>query len=560
MLSAASSAPGTARLSRRHLLGWLGLGASASLLAACSAAPQVASNASGTAVPSSGTPGTPGVSGTSGAGAPAVVPAPTAQTQAPRTGGTLRAISTTDLIPIDGHYHHPGNGLSSWIVYEPLIVYDDNLNPQPLLAESWEQSTDGRQMAVTLRKGVQFHNGREITSDDLIYNLNRILDPKISAGIFSGFIPPETTWTAQDKYSAVITTQQPWVNIFDFFSLFNMVCKEFVEGPNAQSSAVGTGAFTLVEWVQGDHATYGKNPNYWSTGRPYLDSIQLTIAKDAQAQQVQFEAGAVDFTLLPPIMDFNRLKADPKYQTFSLPNPGNFFILQPNPNAKPLDDKRARQALNYAIDRQRIAQTVLLGLEQPRDLPWPPGTPADEPAKQLLYNHDLDKAKSLFNEAGVLGATFETLMSNTNPAYNAIAQIIQGDLATIGVQMTITQMDQGSMLGHMNGHQFQAYLAGDVWSNFQPITVLTADASLNYRVNNADFHDQQYSDLVTAAATEADVTKRQQLYSQINDFLLDASFDMPFASSSTRALATTNLQGIGHRRNDFFTFTEAWLG
>jgi peptide/nickel transport system substrate-binding protein len=478
----------------------------------------------------------------------------------PTTGGTLRAISLTDLIPIDGHYHHPGNGLSSWIVYEPLIVYDDNLNPQPLLAESWDQSSDSRRISVNLRKGVQFHNGREVTSDDLIYNLNRILDPKISAGIFSGFIPPDTTWSAPDKYSVVISTQQPWVNVFDFFSLFNIVNKEFVEGPNAQSGALGTGPFTLAEWVQGDHATYSKNPNYWQSGRPYLDTIQLTIAHDPQAQQVQFESGVQDFTLLPSIMDFNRLKSDSRYQAYSLPNPGSFFILQPNPKAPPFDDKRARQALDFAIDRQRIAQSVLLGLEQGRDLPWPPGTPADEPAKQLLYNHDLDKAKSLFSEAGLIGTSFETLMSSTNPAYNAIAQIIQGDLASIGVTMKISPMDQGTMLAHMNQHQFQAYLAGDVWSNFQPVTVLTADASLNYRVNNADFHDPQYTTLVTGAATEPDTAKRQQLYSQINDFLLDACFDMPIASSSTRALATTRLHGVGHRRNDFFTFTEAWLG
>ncbi|MBV9602556.1 MAG: ABC transporter substrate-binding protein [Chloroflexi bacterium] len=537
------------QFTRRRFLTLIGFGAGAGLLSACAGTSQP-SNPGAAATAPIATAASSGVS----------TAPPAAAAQQPKTGGVLRAASLTDLIPIDGHYHHPGNGLSSWIVYEPLIVYDDNLNPQPLLAESWDQSTDGRRISVTLRKGVQYHTGREITSDDLVYNLNRILDPKISAGIFSGFIPPDTTWSASDKYTVVISTQQPWVNVFDFFSLFNMVNKESVEGPNAQSSAVGTGPFTLVEWVQGDHATYGKNPNYWMSGRPYLDSIQLTIAKDAQAQEVEFESGALDFTLLPAIIDFNRVKDDPKFQLLTLPNPGGFFILQPNPNTPPFDDKRARQALNYAIDRQRIAQTILLGLEQPRDLPWPPGTPADEPSKQLLYNHDLDKARSLLAAAGLVGTSFETLMSNTNPAYNAIAQIIQGDLESIGVTMTITQMNQGSMLARMNAHQFQAYMLGDVWSNFQPVTVLTADASLNYRVNNADFHDPQYTSLVTAASTEVDPTKRMQLYSQINDFLLDACFDLPIASSSTRALATRQLHGIGHRRNDFFTFTDAWLG
>lgn len=113
----------------------------------------------------------------------------------------------------------------------------------------------------------------------------------------------------------------------------------------------------------------------------------------------------------------------------------------------------------------------------------------------------------------------------------SIVQIIQGDLESIGVTMTITQMNQRSMLARMHAHQFQA-----------------------------DFHDPQYTSLVTAASTEVDSSKRMQLYSQINDFLLDACFDLPIDSSSTRALATRQLHGVGHRRNDFFTFTDAWLG
>ena len=444
-------------------------------------------------------------------------------------------------------------------MYEPLIVYDDNFTPHGLVAESWEQSSDGRTITVNLRKGVQFHTGRELTSDDLIYNLNRIMDPKITAGIITGFVPPDTTWTAKDKYTVVLTAKQPWISVLDFFSMFNQVDKETMEGPEAKSKAVGTGPFSFAEWVTGDHVIYAKNKNYWQSGKPYLDSIRLTILGDATAQTAQLEAGAADFSLLPSLLDFNRLQSNPKYQGLTLPNPGAFFIIQPNPNVKPFDDKRARQALNYAINRKRIADTVLLGLNRPLCLPWPPGTPAYEASKELYYNFDLDKAKSLLQDAGLSNMEFELLATGTNPAYSSIAQIVQGDLASIGVKMTVTQLESSAILPRINSHQFQAYMLGDNWASFEPVTPLTSDASLNYRVNNADFHDDTYTQLVTSAATEVDPTKRKQIYSQINDFLLDSSFDIPFASNPIRALAGANVQGITHRRNDFFTFTETWL-
>src|SRR6202043_2786985 len=184
--------------------------------------------------------------------------APTAAAVAPKTGGTLRALQAGDLASLDGHYYTTGNGLSVWIVYETLTVYDDNLKPQPALAESWELSPDGTQISLTLRKGVQFHSGRELTSDDVIYNLNRILDFKLTAGIITGFVPPETTWVARDKYTVTLTTKRPWAAVFDFFQVLNIIDKETAEGPEAKTKAVGTGPFTFVEWVQGDHVTYAK--------------------------------------------------------------------------------------------------------------------------------------------------------------------------------------------------------------------------------------------------------------------------------------------------------------
>jgi peptide/nickel transport system substrate-binding protein len=251
-------------------------------------------------------------------GAPTTAAA--APAASPKPGGTLKAMQAGDLASVDGHYYTPGSGLSAWIVFDTLTEYDDNLKPQPALAESWDQSSDSKQISLTLRKGVTFHSGREVTSDDLIYNLNRILDFKLTAGIITGFVPPNTQWAARDKYTVTITTEKPWINVFDFLQVFNILDKNSPEGPRGKTTAVGTGAFSMVEWVQGEHVTYAKNKNYWRTGKPLLDQIILNIAKDQQAMTVQLEAGQVDFIVNPTIQDFVRLADDSVFDGSARPD------------------------------------------------------------------------------------------------------------------------------------------------------------------------------------------------------------------------------------------------
>ena len=186
--------------------------------------------------------------------AAASTPAAAAKPQ-PKSGGTLRAATVGEFVNIDGHYYSPKAGLATWMIYDTLTRYDDDLKVQPMLAESWEQSSDARQLKLKLRKGVTFHNGREFTSDDVIYNFNRVMDAKVTAGIITNFIPPETTWEAPDKYTVVVKSKNPWPAVYDWLEVVGILDKETMEGPDAKSKAVGTGPFTFTEWVQGSHLT-----------------------------------------------------------------------------------------------------------------------------------------------------------------------------------------------------------------------------------------------------------------------------------------------------------------
>jgi peptide/nickel transport system substrate-binding protein len=485
-------------------------------------------------------------------------PPPTPQ---PRAGGRLTAAKLGDVANLDRHYWSPNGGLHVWMCYDTLARYDDKQVPQPQLAESWTVSPDLKQITVNLRKGVTYHSGRDFTADDVVWNLNRALQTKLTVGIITGFIAPGATFTAPDKYTVVLQSPQPWPTVFDMFHVLNMLDKENTTDTNTQTKAIGTGPFVFQEWNQGQSMRFTKNPSYWQSGRPYLDEILVNVRTDAQAMIAELESGSTDLVYNPTLQDYVRLKSNPAYQAELLVPAAGFYQFQPNVTVKPLDDKRVRQALNYAIDRQRIAETVLLGLVSPQDLPWPAESTAAEPGKNTLYAYDLDKARSLLSQAGVSNLELDFVYAPTLPEYSAVAQIYQASLAQIDVKLNIKSMDIAALFGSIHSQQYNGlYTLNDSWAAMEPVTLYAVGASLNPKINNAGFKDDQYTQLVASAQAEPDAARRKLLYAQLNDYILDQSFGMPIAKSTSRILARASVHGIEFRRNDVMAFGNTWIG
>jgi peptide/nickel transport system substrate-binding protein len=532
------------QVSRRAFLSIFGASTGALFVAACggAAAPSVPTTA-----PTVATASKPAAAQPAGA-----TTAPAATGAQPKSGGTLQAAKLGDVANLDGHYWSPNGGLHVWLAYDTLARYDQNLTPQPQLAESWNVSPDGKQVTVNLRKGVMYHSGREFTSDDVVWNLQRALNPKVTVGILGGFFGQDPIFTAQDKYTVVMQTSQPWPTVFDMFHVVNMLDKENTDvASNTQSKVVGTGPFVFQEWRQGESMRFTKNPNYWQSGKPYLDEIVVNVRKDAQSMVADLEAGSLHLAYAPTLQDYLRLKADSSYTAQLLTPAAGMYQIQPNVTFKPLDSKLVRQALNYSIDRKRIADTVLMGLVGPEDLPWPTTSPAYEAAKNSVYAFDLDKAKSLLAQAGASNLTLDFAYAPTTPEYATIGEIYQGDLAKIGVTLNVKQMDIAALFDQIHNQKYNGvYTLNDSWAAMEPVSMLAAGASLNPRINNAGFKDDQYTQLVDTAKSEPDAAKRKQVYSQINDYILDQSFGIPVAPSTSRVITKSNVQGLEFRFND----------
>ncbi len=565
----------TRRVALQGLLGASGV----ALLAACGApaatpkptAPAPAAPAPTATVPATKPTAAPAPAATSAPAPAATVvaaPKPTASAQQqPKRGGVLRTGMVGDIITTDGILWQPNNSATVGMCYDVLVTYDDNMTPQPRLAESWELNANSSQIKLNLRKGVTFHSGREFTSEDVRYNLLRARDPKNS---FAAVVAPGSAWwtgiDTPDKNTIILTSEKPRPGVFDFLLYLRILDKDTMEGPDAATKVVGTGPFRWTEWVPGDHITLTRNPDYWDSGRPYLDGAQISIMRDQQTQVAALEAGASDVAFLAPISDSFRLKSDSRFKVTNRHDVGQYFYLTANTTMPPTDNKLVRQALNYAIDRQRFAESVLQGFgSEPQNLPWSPSSPAWDPSKNNVYTYDLDKAKSLLDQSGATNLEFDInyALAGFQAEYAALASILQADFGKIGIKTTLKPVENAVFTASGNGlrppYNGIRLSAGAFAHLTEASSQFALSRTYGYASNLAGFYDDRFKALVESASTEPDATKRKSIYSEINDFLLDASYTMAICRYPNMLIMRSNVQDLGYATPLEWTLRSAWL-
>lgn len=488
-------------------------------------------------------------------------PAPTPAGQ-PKRGGTLRIGRSNEPSNLDPHLISPYGLHSTWMAVDRLTAYDEKLQPQPRLAESFELSSDSTQLKLNLRKGVTYHTGREFTSDDVKYNLLRVRDPKVGAAQLLAMSAWFSDIQTPDKYTVVLKSDVPRVGFFDALEYLYMVDRESVEGPEFKSKVVGTGPFTWAEYQQGVSLRMDRNPNYWDSGKPYFDSLQFNTVPDAATLVVNLESGSVDVAESVPLREGKRLQSDARFVIHQDDVHGSINMLVCNTTVAPTNNKQFRQALNYALDRQHFVSTVTLDVSQPRVLLWPAASEANESAKTTAYTFDLDKAKSLVATSGVQ-PVLDYCYTGNDPIGTGLGQIFQQDLAKAGVTLNLKPMESGPLLAIAASVGYQGVLENPAsYLQFTPTTGIFLNRFINQdnpSGNQTGWVDPQLKQLVQQASSEVDAVKRKSLYSQINDILLDESVLIPVSSSDGMLAATSNVQGLRRLRTNQMTLFEAWL-
>lgn len=469
-------------------------------------------------------------------------------------GGTLNIAQAGDLAPMSVMAERAANGSWASSVLETLTVYDADMTPQPLLATDWTVSDDGLTMQLTLREGVSFHNGREMTADDVKFSLDLSADPANAAQV--GFIARSfESITVDSATQLTIEFSAPTPNVFDLFEQTPIVSEEAWEGFADGSSVIGTGPFTFDSWSPGAEAHLSRYDDYW--GEPaLLDDINIAVITDSTAMLNAVRSGRADVALQMQPVDVQSLQADSSYNIIN--TSASAYPMGVNVEDAPFDKKEARQAIQYAVDRERIAEQVL-GTDASRvtDLFWEPTAPGYPSDLEDYYTYDPEKARGLLEQADAVGAEVEITTLGL-PANTAVAEIVRNNLEDIGLKPTIdVQEPQTWDANQVKGDLGTAFLPLHGLGGVQPVTLLDRLPSLR-ESNPSHFWSDEYVQLREDLTTASEDEYADALHA-LTEYVLDEAFTGVLVQSIGQVVTTANVDGIAFTSRGYVLAGDAFL-
>jgi len=446
----------------------------------------------------------------------------------PKRGGTLTLAVSKELALMN-----PLVNTSSTesrireLMFEPLLGRDAKGAIQPRLAESWEISKDGKMYTFRLRKGVKFHDGREMTADDVKFAIDYTLNPKNGA---YGFADMEAVDKAEvaDKYTLKVYLKKInplFLTLLADIRAFSVIPKESLpEGMRKPATfPPGTGPFKFVEWKPGQRVVFERFADYWGE-KAFVDRVVMLEIADATVRFTALQAGDVDIIERTPYEWVQQIvQGKLKDIGYARGNQAGARNLEFNVADPPFNNKKLRLAIAHAIDRKEIMQAAYFGLAETSDQRFPKDSIWYFDVSSPKY--DLNKARSLLKESGYKGETLE-LMGNRGEVAEVEGAIIQSQLKKIGVKVDLKILERASALEARRQGKFMFKLAGG--SDYPDPLPAYSEYSCepdpkDRRLNETAYCDKEYDALMKKAELEVDLEKRKALFKQVVAKVLDDS-------------------------------------
>ncbi|WTW94696.1 ABC transporter substrate-binding protein [Streptomycetaceae bacterium NBC_01309] len=482
---------------------------------------------------------------------------PAGASGAPRKGGTLQIGSLFDFTPAL-LYTQSSFSVLARLVFNTLTAYDKNLNPQPQLAKSWQVAADGTSVTFQLREGVKFHSGRPFTAEDVVFAVNNLKDPKRSAQLrATAAVVSDITVVSPTELTLKLA--HPVSNLFDLFEFMLITDRETVEDAVLGKKLIGTGPFVFKNWTPGASISFAKNPEYFVPERPYFDNVEVRIIPQPDSLIAALRGKQIQLAVGASGRDLASVKSDSQFAIQEFDTGGGAFYVGANVSVKPLDDKRVRQAISYAIDRDRIVQQGLAGYGLASSAPWPKSSPAYSDATARRYAHDPARAKALLAEAGQPSLDLPLAFLSTS---SAVAQMIQFDLQQVGIKTTLEPLDPAKFQAQLISQTMPALWAGiHGFAQLHPSTLAVSAYPFNEAKNSSKFSDPRYTEIVQRAWRQADPASAQAkaAYQDLSEVLLDQQFVIDLVVLANLHATTADLQGVGQNEFSALNLDDAYL-
>jgi peptide/nickel transport system substrate-binding protein len=491
--------------------------------------------------------------------------APATVVASPKRGGQLVVAEIQDPTSLDPAVFtgRPG-ARAAQMVFDPLLDLDVNGKYVPALATSWELSSDARSVVLKLRSGVKFHDGTAFDAAAVKSHFDRHMNPDTKS-LRTGELAEIAAVTAVDPMTIKIDLKAPNPTFLSLLIDWNA----FIESPTAVQrygadfgrNPVGTGPFKFSEYVKDSHLVLNRNPEYWDTGKPYLESLKVRFIPSPPTRLVEVQSGGAHIALEPPLQDMPALLNSTNPIVSRQPY-GRMTFWFWNKNSPYGSSKEFRQALNWAADREGIKKAVWFDTGVVRFAPFHLGTPFDDP-EYKPFTRNLDKARELVAAAqrnGVPSPPRFTLYVGPDGSYGLTAQVLQANLAEIGVTMDIQNVSDAAYQDITNRGDFNLaiYRGGVSWRN-EPAPTLRRYFHSKSTYSDYVVKDPEVDKLVEAGEAEPSVEKRKAIYRQLADKLNDDALYSFSYNEEVFIVLTPNVQGWVHRPDTKSHFQDVWL-
>ncbi len=402
-------------------------------------------------------------------------------------------------------------------VYDVLVRVDKSgTKLEPGLAEKWEISPDNTVYTFTMRDA-KFEDGSPITARDAAFSLLRIRDNPGS--LWADTYKVIKTAEAKDDKTLVVTLNQPTAPFLATLAMpgISILSEKAVTAAGEEAYAekpMASGAFGLVEWRRGDRVILKKNPNFWQADRVKLDGVEWISVVDDNTRMLKLQAGEIDCSIFVPFSKVAELKKDANLNiTLDTSTREDHLLINHEKGA--LGKKEVREALDLAIDKQAIVDTVTFGVGKVARSYVPEGALYHN-KDNLLRPYDPEKAKQMLKDAGAEGLTINHVVNAGDTVDEQTAVLVQQQLAKAGVTLNIQKLDPSTTWQTEVDGNFDTavnYWTNDIIDPDQKTTfVLGHDANMNYMTR---YKNDKVKDLVVAARIEADPAKREAMYVEI---------------------------------------------
>ncbi len=455
-------------------------------------------------------------------------------------------------------------------IFEGLVTEDPKDNPIPGQAASWTISPDQKVYTFKLRDGIKWSDGHPVTAQDFVFAFQRLMDPKTAAQyaylqytiknaekINKGEIKDLTQLgvKAIDDKTLEITLENPtpyFLNALMHYTAYPLP-KHVVEAKGDQwvkiENIVTNGPYKPVEWVPGSHVSNVKNDQYYDAKDVKIDKVNFYTLEDQAAALKRFRAGEFDIVTSFPADQYEWLQKNLPGQAHVVPFLGTYYYVL-NATKPPFNDKRVRQALSMAVNREVIGPKILGTGELPMYSWVPPGTanygePAYVSWKDEPYKQKVEEAKKLLKEAG-FGSDHPLkaqLRYNTNDNHKRIAVAIAAMWKPLGVDVELYNTETKVHYDGMKRGEVEIGRAGWLADYNDPINFLSL-LSTGVDMNYGRWSNPKYDALITQGNEQTDLKKRAEIYKQAEQVALDDSAAIPIYYYVSQNIVAPKVQGF----------------